>query len=552
MAGVFVGHFFVPMTDQLEQRERDRLAALHSFSILDSIPEQGFDDIVELAAMVCDTPVAQISFIDVDRQWIKASIGIPAQEAPRAYSFCAHTLVSGQPVLVPDAKQDPRFQDNPLVLGDPQIRSYAGAPIIDAQGHVLGTVCVIDTQPRALEPRQISALQALARQVVTLLEQRQSLLLQTLEAEAKNQSNQISLQQTAERLRLSQVAGKIASWDWDLRTDELTWSGGSEWVYGRPASEVRTIAQITSMLHADDVEQAIASMRPLLDGSGEYRSEFRVWWPDGSLHWLLGFGQPVLGADGTPVRVVGMNMDITDRKQAQENLIRSEKVATVGRLITSIAHEINNPMASVTNLLFLARDSENVPEIREYLSLAEQELQRVSEIVNQTLRFHRQPAHPQPASLQQMIGGVLNMLQSRVHKAGVLVKRRDRTQKPVVCFEGELRQVMANLIGNAIDATPLQGSLFVRTREGQHVPSGRQGVFLTVADTGHGMSQETLGKIFQAFFTTKGVGGTGLGLWVTCEILVRHFAVLRVRSSQRPGRSGTVFSVFLPSNGSPA
>lgn len=421
-------------------------------------------------------------------------------------------LATGVPLVVPDTGEDARFADHPFVQGDPHIRCYVGAPITDSRGHVLGAVCVFDGECRVIGDRQLAALQALARQVVTLLEQRRSMLQQQQIADQKLQSEQDTLQQTAERLRLSQLAGKIAYWDWDLATNEFVWSGGSEWVYGRPASEVRTLAQITALLHADDVEEAVHAHRPLVDGKGEYRSEFRVWWPDGSLHWLLAFGQAVFGPDGVPTRVVGMNMDITDRKQAEENLIRSEKVATVGRLITSIAHEINNPMASVTNLLYLASVSEEIAEHHQLIALAQQELQRVSEIVNQTLRFHRQPTRAQEACMPTMILGLLTMLQSRVNKARVVVERRDRARQPVVCFEGEVRQVLANLISNAIDASAPGGRLLVRTREGYQWNSGRWGLHVTIADNGHGMSKETLEQIFDAFFTTKGVGGTGLGL----------------------------------------
>jgi signal transduction histidine kinase len=240
--------------------------------------------------------------------------------------------------------------------------------------------------------------------------------------------------------------------------------------------------------------------------------------------------------------------DITDRKRTEAALLRTEKLAAVGRLASSIAHEINNPLESVTNLLYLAKSSVADANALEYLGMAEQELSRASAITTQTLRFHRQSSRPTEVSCDDLIGNVLGILRSRLLNTNVTVEVRKRTNRPVLCFDGEIRQVIYNLLANAVDAMQQGGGrLLLRSREGHDHATGRPGLILTIADTGTGMSSETLSKIFEPFYSTKGLAGTGLGLWISKEIVGRHHGQLRVRSSQRPGRTGTVFTIFLPS-----
>jgi PAS domain S-box-containing protein len=257
--------------------------------------------------------------------------------------------------------------------------------------------------------------------------------------------------------------------------------------------------------------------------------------------------QPRRESDGTISGIIVLGVDVTESKRAELALMQTEKLAAVGRLASSIAHEINNPLESVTNLLYLARETAINPETREYLSLADRELRRVSVIANQTLRFHKQSSKPQWITCEDLIGSAFTIYQARLLNSQVEVERRNRAANPVLCFEGEIRQVLSNLISNAIDAMhPRGGRLLMRSREGTDWKTGRKGVILTVADTGSGMSPQTSAKIFEPFFTTKDIGGTGLGLWVSHEIVERHGGTLDVRSSKREGHSGTVFTLFLP------
>jgi len=247
--------------------------------------------------------------------------------------------------------------------------------------------------------------------------------------------------------------------------------------------------------------------------------------------------------------IVTFVRDISDAKKAEAALIQNEKVAAVGRLAASIAHEINNPLESVTNLLFLARSSEDHGELQEYLATAERELRRVSVISSQTLRFYRQHTKPQSVTAHDLIESVLSIFQGRLINSGIDVQLRLRAQQLIACYDGEIRQVLNNLIGNAIDAMATSGGrLLVRTRDAEDLKIGQPGIQITVADTGTGMTPKVLQRLFEAFFTTKGIGGNGLGLWISKEIIDRHQGRLQVRSSQQAAVPGTVITLFLPSS----
>jgi PAS domain S-box-containing protein len=269
--------------------------------------------------------------------------------------------------------------------------------------------------------------------------------------------------------------------------------------------------------------------------------EFDAFYPEPLNIWVRVQVRPA--SDG----IILFFRDITEQKRATAALMQTEKLAAVGRLAASIAHEINNPLESVTNLLYLARSSEDATEIQNYLDIAERELRRVSVISNQTLRFYKQSTSPRPVTCEDLFESVLSIYQGRIVNSRVTVEKRKRTKKPVLCFEGEIRQVLNNLVGNAIDAMhPAGGRLLVRSREATNWKTGQRGLSLTVADTGPGMSPSVMKKMFDAFFTTKGIGGTGLGLWVSKDIVDRHEGLFLVRSSQKKNSSGTVFTLFLP------
>jgi len=237
-------------------------------------------------------------------------------------------------------------------------------------------------------------------------------------------------------------------------------------------------------------------------------------------------------------------------KQAQAALRQSEKLAVAGRLTASIAHEINNPLESVTNLLYLMRSSSSLEEIKEYLELAEPELARVSQIATQTLKFYRQPSAATPISVAEALNSALLLYRQRLASAKIAVERQIEEAPPIQGVAGELRQVFVNLIDNAVDAMRMGGRLKLRLRPAKDLLNGGQsGVRVLIADTGSGIPREVQSKLFLPFISTKPTTGTGLGLWVASEIIQKHGGNIRVRSSVAAGRSCTIFSIFLP--GSP-
>ncbi len=186
--------------------EAGRIAALEKYAILDTDPEQSFDDLTLLASFVCETPIALISLVDEDRQWFKSRVGIDASETSRDIAFCSTAILQSDVLVVPDALLDERFRDNPLVASDPHIRFYAGAPLINEDGYALGTLCVVDRTPRELAPEQREALKALSRLVLAQLEFRRNLILlkealtdRTLE-EHERQRELVHVQETLMRV----------------------------------------------------------------------------------------------------------------------------------------------------------------------------------------------------------------------------------------------------------------------------------------------------------------------------------------------------------------
>ena len=280
--------------------------------------------------------------------------------------------------------------------------------------------------------------------------------------------------------------------------------------------------------------------------SGEvFRSELTLNRPGGDFMVVDFLLTPVRDESGAIVFLVPEGRDITEEKRTESALLKSEKLASVGRLASSIAHEINNPLESVMNLIYLARHAPP-PDTEKYLDLADQEIRRVSIIANQTLRFHKQAAKPQAAIAADLFSTVMSIYEGRLRNAHVSVEKRFRSDRAVTCFPGDIRQVLNNLVANALEAMPFGGRLLIRGRTGRDWKKNRPGLVLTIADNGSGIAPDAIKKIFEAFFTTKGTAGNGLGLWVCQEIVQRHDGRLLLRSTQRPQRKGTTFSLFLP------
>lgn len=263
-------------------------------------------------------------------------------------------------------------------------------------------------------------------------------------------------------------------------------------------------------------------------------------------HFLLSAGPVVL--EGSPAGCVITLFDIDERKRVEESLRRSEKLAATGRLAATIAHEINNPLEAVTNLLYLI---ETVPgldrEALNYATAAQEQLARVAHITRQTLAFYRESRQPQPVRLKEITDSILSLYRGKAELKNIQVLEDLRFEGEILGFPNQVAQVVSNLFLNALEACPPGGKIRVRVYPSREWSNSRKpGVRVVIADNGPGVAPRDRARLFDAFFTTKGEKGTGLGLWVSQGIVARHRGFLRFRSSVRPQHSGTVFSVFLP------
>jgi signal transduction histidine kinase len=245
------------------------------------------------------------------------------------------------------------------------------------------------------------------------------------------------------------------------------------------------------------------------------------------------------------------------QSHAQHELDRSaimlrenQKLITMGRLAASIAHEINNPLESVMNLLYLLGEEKDLsPTVAGYLALAQRELDRVAQISRQTLKFSRETTGPVPVRIEELLEEVLSLYARRMMEKSLRVERQYDCGEEAIVYPGEMRQVLSNLVTNAIEASSLRGRLRLRVRctRSWSDPEVR-GIRVSVADNGTGIPPEVLHRLGEPFFTTKGQRGTGLGLWVTRSIIQRYGGEMQLRSSVHPNRHGTVFTIFLPTN----
>jgi PAS domain S-box-containing protein len=266
---------------------------------------------------------------------------------------------------------------------------------------------------------------------------------------------------------------------------------------------------------------------------------------DGVFREFLILGVPVRDNTGKIVRWFGTNTDVTEQRRSEEALRRTEKLAATGRLAASIAHEINNPLEALTNLIYLARRNPATSE--SYLAMADQELDHIAEITKHTLGFYRDTTTPTPVDISSVVREVLELYSRKLQFKNIEVKERYSAGTTILGYPGELRQIFANLIANAIEAMEDNGHLVIKASPVSNgAPGNGSGVRVSLMDDGCGIDPSQMKKIFEPFYTTKKDVGTGLGLWLTQNLVSKHNGRIQVRSRVDRGKSWTVFSVFLP------
>ncbi len=253
---------------------------------------------------------------------------------------------------------------------------------------------------------------------------------------------------------------------------------------------------------------------------------------------------PLRDASGKVVGSSKVLRDITQRKRMEQSLIQAEKLTASGRMAASIAHEINNPMEAVLNLIYLARSNSSDHEVNAYLNMAESELVRLSHIAKQTLGFYREQNSATLVSLTELVDDVLKIYNSKLNEAGVQVETRFASDRPIVVRKGEMMQVLSNLVTNAVYAMPSGGRLRVAIEAGWS--DGCEALVLSIEDNGWGIPRENLQRIFEPFFTTRGTIGTGIGLWVAKQFIEGHSGKIEVESSTEGVSHGTKIRICLP------
>jgi PAS domain S-box-containing protein len=333
----------------------------------------------------------------------------------------------------------------------------------------------------------------------------------------------------------------------DLNGNVTSWNRSAQRMFGYTAEEM--VGQPVLKLYPPGREN---EMREILDRirRGEpvehYRTVRRK--KDGTLFEVSLSVSPLFDADGTVAGASKIVRDITAEVAAQEVLFKTEKLAAAARLASTVSHEINNPLEAVGNLIYLARSTPGLPApLAEHLTLAEEELGRVAHIARQTLGFFRETKAMRPISLSAIVERVLGIYASRLKNKHLKVETELGWCPPVQGLDGELTQVVSNLISNAVDAVSVGGTIRLTLSCVEH--SDGKALRLSVEDDGPGIAPENMTSIFEPFFTTKKDVGTGLGLWVSREIVDRHGGSIKVVSPKGNGSSGSIFNVFLPISG---
>ncbi|MEG9437428.1 PAS domain-containing protein [Edaphobacter sp. HDX4] len=344
-----------------------------------------------------------------------------------------------------------------------------------------------------------------------------------------------------ETLDLARQISGIGLWTFHIAQQALRLSEQAASILGiQHRSEYLPLSSLLDRIHPEDRPLVKEAFRSDLEAK-PHNVQFRLYWDKDTLRYIENRGV-VVRDEHDRALLTGLSLDITDRVRTEDALIRSEKLAAAGRLAATIAHEINNPLEGLVNLIYLASSSDDISNVRELLHQAESEISRISSVARQTLAFYRDLNNPVEFDLRIAIEESLRVLNKEAQMRQISVVA-DLPERPATLRGslGELKQVFSNLLINAVHASSTGSLISIRIR------STSSGVVLLMADQGHGISPEHLGRIFEPFFSTRKESGTGLGLWVTRQIVQKHGGSLRVRSSTRQDCHGTVFRIVLPS-----
>jgi PAS domain S-box-containing protein len=496
------------------------------------VPEQ----LTLLLKLTANDPSQQARLQEVGRldlRWMQYAEALLQQ--PAGKSLSAQEFQTGK-----DLMDQIRSQQRQILDAEGQLRNvrYRRATILGniADGTAVGLSLLVAFLLFTLTRRELYALSSTYERHLKAEAERTQQLIESRE------SFQITLKSIGDAVVSTDAVGRVSFLN--PVAQQLTgWDYGA--AYGRPFREVlriideRTRAEVDNPVETVQGVQAVVGLSNnllLLNRSGrEFPIELT--------------GAPIRDDQNHLVGFVIVFRDVTQRRQTEQTLRSNERLTLAGRLSATIAHEIRNPLDTVSNLIYLLRHEQQQQSATsaQYLEMAGDELARIAQITGQLLTFHREALTPVNVSLVDVLQSVLVLFAPQIRKSHVVIEQRFETTLAVRGFPGELRQVFSNLVGNAIDAMSEGGKLVLRIRASSHASdSGRLGLRVTVLDSGSGIPVGARRNLFAPFYTTKGEKGTGLGLWVSRGIIEKHEGTIHFRSSLRPRASGTAFSVFLP------
>jgi PAS domain S-box-containing protein len=536
------------MKAPLPADEPERLQALESYRILDTPPEQSFDDLTLLASHIANVPVALVTLVDEARQWFKSAVGTPVRETPREHAFCAWAILGKDVMIVPDALEDERFATNPLVRSEPGIRFYAGAPLLTEDGHALGTLCLADRRPRTLTSEQVELLRALARQAVSRLEERKKLTALTRAMTERDLAQE-------ELDRFFDLSGDmlcVADFDYHFTRVNPAW----ERTLGYSREELLQRPYL-EFVHPEDAAPTLKAAAGLGSGTDVLGFENRYRCRDGSYKWLSWTASTAMEEK----RIYAAARDITERKEAEQELRRyardlelakkaeEENASRLKQLVdeldlakrqaedatrakseflANMSHEIRTPMNAIIGMTEIALSSQLTPGQRDYLTRAKDAAEELLELLDDILDISKIEARKLeidaiPFSLRRTVGATVKILEMRASEKGLSLSARigDDVPDPLVGDPKRLRQILVNLLGNAVKFTERGEVVLEVVRESI---SGDEAVLeFTVIDTGVGVPEDKREKIFEAFTQAdpsiaRRYGGTGLGLAICSQL----------------------------------
>jgi PAS domain S-box-containing protein len=529
------------------KEEVRRIETLRRYGVLDTLPEQAFDDLVAVTAEICGMPIALISLIDTNRQWFKARFGLDVIETPREGAFCEYALKQSNVFVVPDAWEDERFAQSPMVTGEPHIRFYAGAPLFSPEKVALGTLSVIDRVPRTLTSVQLQTLQVLARQVMTHLE---------LHRQMKDL--RLSEERFSSAFEYAPIGMALVSIDGEwLKVNQALCA-----LLGYTTAEFmgKTFQEMT---YPDDLESDLDHVRDLLAGRMDsYHMEKRYFHKAGYLVWAKLGVSLVKDALGTPLYFISQIQDITDLKEAtfrQQELTRQAQAGEKAKsdFLATMSHEIRTPLNGVIGMTSILADTELNETQRECVSTISTSGESLLAVINDILDYSKIEAgrlelESRSFNLRQCVEEAFDLFAASIRSKRLEVNVLIGPDVPshVLGDTMRLRQILVNLIGNAIKFTA-KGEVVVSVDCKKKDETGCHLDF-AVADTGIGISKEGMDRLFRAFqqgdtSTTRRFGGTGLGLIISKRLTEMMGGDIRVESELGSG-STFLFTVVLPAS----